>query len=83
MRSETPYLLSRRCCGGSSRAHRRNREATQAEPAADGVPAGATVNVRLSVTVRVVPMAQSNVTELERIFMPHQQLAADLPTPQV
>jgi hypothetical protein len=85
MRSETPHLLPRRLCGGSSRARRRNREATQAaEPVTKAVPPVATIDVRLTMTVRVVPMAESKVNALERIFVPmHEILAAGLPAPEV
>jgi hypothetical protein len=84
MRSETPHLLPRRLCGGSSRARRRNREASLAEPVTKAVPPVATIDVRLTMTVRVVPMAESKVNALERIFVPmHEILAAGLPAPEV
>ena len=84
MRSETPHLIPLHRCGGSSRARRRNREATQAESVTNAVPPGATVDVRVTVTIRVVPMAQSKVNALERIFVPmHEILAAGLPAPDV
>jgi hypothetical protein len=48
------------------------------------VPSDAIVDVRVTVTVRVVPMAQSKVTELERVFTPmHEQLGAGLRPPDV
>ena len=48
------------------------------------MPPGATIDVRVTVTIRVVPMEQSKATELERVFTPmHEQLGAGLPPPDV
>jgi len=42
------------------------------------------MDVRLIVTICLVPIAQSKVTELERIFIPmHEQMAAGLPAPEI
>lgn len=78
----TPHLIPRHFCGGPSRAHRRNRQASLTEPVTNAVPPGATIDV--SVTVRVVQMPQGRATELVRVFTPtHKQLAADLPPPEI
>jgi len=82
----TPRLFPprRRWCGGSSRPYRRNRESSLTEPVTNAVPLGATIDVRLTVTVCVVPMPQGRATELERIFTPmHKQMADNLPPPEI
>lgn len=84
MRSLAPYQLPRRRCGGPSRAHRRNRQASLTEPVTNAVPPGATIDVRLTVTICVVPAPTNKLTELVRVFTPtHKQLAADLPPPEI
>jgi hypothetical protein len=48
------------------------------------VPPVATIEVRITVTVRVVPAPTNKLTELERIFVPmHEILAAGLPAPEL
>jgi hypothetical protein len=80
----TLHQLPRRCGGSSSRAHHRNREANQAEPVTNAAPPATIIDIRITVTVGVVPMAQSKATGMERSFTPmYAQMVASLPEPNV
>ena len=84
MRSETPHLLPHHLCGGATPAHGRNCQASPTEPVTKEAPEGVVLNVRLTVTVRVVATPPGKVTDLDRTFVArYKKLAAGLPEPEV